>query len=70
MGTIKPESKMLEEVRRWRREAYEARRGRSFEELDREDRALLERLGLFHLLEEGPDKSLSDVRPRPPICGP
>lgn len=43
---IKPESKMLDEVRRWRREAYEARRQMSFEERAAEDRKLADELGL------------------------
>lgn len=46
MATIKPESKMLEEVRRWRREVYEERLGMTFEQRAEEDRRLAEELGL------------------------
>lgn len=49
MDNERPESKTLEEVRRWRKEAYEARQKMTFEEQERHDREVAERLGLSHL---------------------
>ena len=43
------ESKALEDVRRWRKESYEARQRMSLEEQLRHDRELAERLGLSNL---------------------
>jgi len=44
-----PEPKSIEDVRRWRKESYEARQRMSLEEQLRHDRELSERLGLGHL---------------------
>lgn len=52
-----PEPRMLEEVRRWRREVYEARKGLSLEERQRRDRELLAQLGLSHLRQATPPAS-------------
>ena len=44
--TNPPESDMLQQVRRWRREAYQAERSRSQEERTRRDREMADRYGL------------------------
>ena len=41
-----PESEMLQQVRRWRREAYQAERARSQQERTRRQRELADRYGL------------------------
>lgn len=46
-----PESKTIDEVRRWRKEAYEARRGMTIEQQREHDRKVAEQLGLSHLRE-------------------
>lgn len=52
MGTIRPESKAIEEVRRWRKEAYDARQRMTPAQLIEHDRRVVEALGLSHLREE------------------
>lgn len=49
MATTPRESKTLEHVRRWRKEAYEERSRMTPEELVRHDREVAERLGLADL---------------------
>lgn len=46
MATNRPESKTLQDVRRWRKDAYEARQRMSPEEVARHDRGLAAKLGL------------------------
>jgi hypothetical protein len=46
MATMKPESRMLEEVRCWRREAYEARRAMTPEQLAAQNQRNASELGL------------------------
>ncbi len=57
------ESRMLEEVRRWRRAVYERRKGMTPAQLAKHDREVLEKAGLLHLLEpDSPAKPTSDHR--------
>jgi len=49
MATKPRESRTLEGVRRWRKEAYEARAKMTPEQVVRHDRDVLEGLGLAHL---------------------
>jgi len=61
MATTPHESKTLEDVRRWRKEAYEEWAKMTHEERVRYERELVERLGLSHLpvaetLEPGTDR--------------
>lgn len=56
------ESRMLEEVRRWRREVYERRKAMTPEERARADREAIERAGLSHLVKR--TGSPSDARKR------
>lgn len=46
MAMIKPESKLLEDVRRWRKEAHEEQLAQSFEERTAEESRLAVTLGL------------------------
>jgi len=51
MATIKPDPKSVEDVRRWRKEAYDARQKMTPGELAEHDRKVAESLGLAHLPE-------------------
>jgi hypothetical protein len=63
MAKIKPESHMLEEVRRWRQEAYQARKPLSAEERAKHDRAAIEALGLSSLRSISPEDSAKYTPP-------
>jgi hypothetical protein len=54
MNPIKAESKMIAEVRRWRKEVYEERSRQTLEGQIASDKALIESLGLKRLLEPKP----------------
>jgi DNA-directed RNA polymerase specialized sigma24 family protein len=51
------EPAMIEEVRRWRAEAYQAWQGRTLEERDAETRAIMEKHGLGRLIPAAPPAS-------------
>ena len=60
MPNERSEPRMIEEVRRWRREVYEETKALSLEERQRRDRELLERLGLAHRLSTAPPSRIPD----------
>lgn len=62
MPTTRRESKMLEEVRRWRREAFEARSKRSAAERAADEQKLIESLGLTHLVQPPADSAANTRR--------
>jgi len=53
---------MLEEVRRWRREAFEARSKRSAAERAADEQKLIESLGLTHLVQPPADSAANTRR--------
>lgn len=65
-GIPPTESRMLDEVRRWRREAYEARQRMTPEELEKHDARLAEKLGFSRLpiMKVPGDQPAADRRKR------
>jgi hypothetical protein len=64
MATTKPDPPSVEDVRRWRKEAYDARQKLSDSELAAHDQQVADQLGLANLPVLKPGKD-SRFEPRP-----